>query len=67
MMNFSAVKHQFKPVSDEVVERLAKKFSNQGLGEQSVLLHEVGLDALARQVVKERDQKRQTLAGKSSY
>lgn len=54
-MNFSAVKHRFKPVSEETVRAYLRK--EAGRGEQSVFLDEVGLDQVARQVLKEAARK----------
>lgn len=50
-MDFSAVKHRFKPISVEACRSLMLKHGISDRGEQSVYLDEVGLDVAARKVV----------------
>ena len=51
IMDFSAVKHRFKPISVEACRSLMLKHGISDRGEQSVYLDEVGLDVTARKVV----------------
>lgn len=52
-MNFSAVKHRFKPVSDAVLDALVRKHAGPGRIEKNVFLDEVGLEDAARRAVSE--------------
>ncbi|MGQ3085345.1 MAG: hypothetical protein ACT6RO_19565 [Hydrogenophaga sp.] len=56
-MKFSAVKHQFKPLSEEAVRTLVQKHATSNRGEQSVYLDEVGVDVVAREVVRKAARK----------
>jgi hypothetical protein len=51
-MKFSAVKHRFKPLSEAAVRTLVQKHTTSSRGEQSVYLDEVGVDVVARKVVR---------------
>lgn len=56
-MKFSAVKHHFKPLSEAAVRTLVQKHSTSKRGEQSVYLDEVGIDVVAREVVRKSERK----------
>ena len=56
-MKFSAVKHLFKPISGAALDELVRKHVGTGPVEQSVYLDEVGIDVVARRVVKEASRK----------
>lgn len=64
-MNFSVVKHRFKPVSSSAVDELVRKHAGTGRVEQAVYLDEVGIDSVARQVVREASPKRMPAAAKA--
>lgn len=46
-MNFAAVKHRFKPLSEAEIQALVREHG--GLGGEQAVLEDVGLDQVARE------------------
>lgn len=66
LMKFSAVKNRFRPLTEEAVRALVQKHATSSRGEHSVYLDEVGLDVVAREVVR-KDAREQVIDGQKVH